>query len=112
MPIVTSWRPKKRNVTYQGCPEGIPEWVYTEAQTAKYQYNENWEFWVYRTSQEYNCSQAKAEDACIRGIKQVLLRMRFVYGDKIGKWYEDYLEMGDIFDKVRHPEYLPKLSGD
>ena len=108
--IVQSWRPKRRSVTYAPCPEGIPEAVYTEAMAAKYQFNENWEFWVWQVSKQYNCPLPIAEDACIRGIKKEILQFHLVYGDKIGTWFENFLEMGDIFTKVSHPIYLPKLG--
>lgn len=108
--LIPGWRPKRRNTYYQEKPEEIPDWVYTEAVTAKRFYNENWEFWVWQTAQDNNCSIAEAEDACIRGLRKAILQMHVVYGEKIGKWYEDYLQMGDIFSKVAHPTYLPKLG--
>lgn len=108
--ILTTWRPKRRNVRYHEKPDYVPEWVYIEAMQAKKFYNEEWEFWVYRTAVDHNCSEAEAEDACIRGLKKVLNQLIFVYGPKVGKWYEDFLEMGDIFRMVQHPNYLPKLS--
>lgn len=108
--ILTSWRPKRRSVKYQGKPDYVPEWVYIEAMQAKKFYNEEWEFWVYRTAIDHNVSQAEAEDACIRGLYKVFLQIQVVYGPKIGKWYEDFLEMGDLFEKVNHPQYLPYLS--
>ena len=110
MIVIPTWQPKSRNCTYQPKPEGIPEWVYTEAITAKRYYNEQWEFWVWQVSQEHNCSVPIAEDACIRGLKKAILQIYLVYGDNIGKWYEDFLDMGDIFKKVSHPIYLPKLG--
>ena len=109
--IITGWVPKKRNVIYRTKPEGIPTWVYVEAQNAKRFYNEDWEFWVWQVSREHNVSQAIAEDACIRGIKQEILRQYHVYGDHVGKWFEQYLDMEDIFSKVKHPEYIKKLDG-
>lgn len=108
--LVPSWRPKKRNVRYQERPEGIPDWVHTQAITAKRAYNENWEFWVWQVSLENNCSQAEAEDACIRGIQQEFHRFKLVYGDSIGQWFESYMEMGDLMQKVTHPEYLKNLG--
>lgn len=108
--ITLSWRPNVRNVIYEPRPEGIPEALYTEAVAAKRFYNEMWEFWVWEESKKHNCSLAVAEDACIRGLKKALNRVSLVYGDKIGKWYENYLDMGDIFSKVRHPEYIAKLG--
>lgn len=110
MLIQPSWQPKKRNVRYYDRPEWVPDWVYTEAQIAKKCYNEDWEFWVYQVSLEHNCSQAEAEDACIRGLKKAILQLYVVYGPKVGKWYEDFLEMGDIFTKVSHPNYIAQLT--
>lgn len=107
MLIQTGWTPKKRNVRYQEKPDFVPDWVYTEAVTAKKFYNEDWEFWVWNVSRDNNCSQALAEDACIRGLKKTILQMYTVYGDRIGRWYEDYLDMKDIFSKVKHPDYVP-----
>ncbi|MDE1868313.1 MAG: hypothetical protein KGI08_11485 [Thaumarchaeota archaeon] len=109
--LLPSWRPKKRSVYYAEKPDWIDDWVYTEAVTAKRFYNENWEFWVWQESLNSNVSQAIAEDACIRGLRKALSRVKFVYGDKVGEWYEQYLEMGDIFSKVKHPNYVAKLEG-
>ena len=106
-----TWQPKLRQIRFTEKPEWLPQEIYLEAMTAKRFYNEQWEFWVFLVSQEHNCSQAKAEDACIRGIRKELAKIKFVYGDKIGKWYEDFLEMNDIFDKVKHPVYTKKLEG-
>lgn len=108
--IQTGWVPKKRNVRYEARPDWVPEWVYTEALVAKRFYNEDWEFWVFNVSQHDNVPLHVAEDACIRGIKKEILRMYFVYGPKIGKWFEDYLDMNDLFTKVAHPTYLPELK--
>ena len=108
--IIPSWRPKKRNVTYQERPEEIPEWVFIQAQVAKKYYNEDWEFWIWQVCVDHNCSQAKAEDACIRGIQKEFHRYRLVYGDQIGNWFENYMDMGDLMKKVKHPEYLKKLG--
>lgn len=108
--VHTSWVPKKRNVLYMVRPPEIPEWVYIMAQTAKRFYNEDWEFWVWNVSKDYNVSQAVAEDACIRGIKKEILRMYRVWGNSIGKWFEEYLDMGDIFSMVKHPEYKNELG--
>jgi hypothetical protein len=110
MIIQTGWVPKKRNVIYEERPPEIPEWVYTEAQVAKRFYNEQWEFWVWQTSQKDNVPLHIAEDACIRGIKKEILRQYHVYGSKIGRWFEDYLDMEDIFRKVSHPTYLNQLD--
>lgn len=105
-----TWMPKKRNVRYEECPEGIPPWVYTEAVTAKRFYNENWEFWVWDVSRTDNVPVHVAEDACIRGLQKAIYRVKHVYGDAIGEWYERFLDMGDIFRKVRHPDYIKKLD--
>lgn len=107
---LTSWRPRLRNIVIHPQPDGIPDWVYKEAMAAKQFYNAQWEFWVWQESLNHNCSIAVAEDACIRGLKKALNRVKFVYGDKIGKWYEEFLDMGDIFTKVKHPEYVAKLG--
>ena len=109
MIVLPTWKPSLRNCQYQPRPEEIPIHVYNEALSAKRYYNASWEFWVWQTAQENNVSVAKAEDACIRGLKKAILQIYFVYGDKIGRWYEDFLDMGDIFNKVSHPIYLNKL---
>lgn len=110
--ILPSWRPKKRSVYYQEKPEWVDGWVYTEALTAKKFYNEDWEFWVWQESLKENVSQAVAEDACIRGLKKALDQIKFAYGDKVAKWYLEFLDMGDIFRRVQHPEYKQiKLEG-
>ena len=106
-----TWQPKLRQIRFTEKPEWIPQEIYLEAMTAKRFYNEQWEFWVYLVSQEHNCSQAIAEDACIRGIKKELAKIKYVYGDKIGTWYEQFLDMSDIFDTVKHPVYTKKLEG-
>lgn len=108
--IITAWRPNLRKCVFQDRPDYVPIEVYNEAMTHKRQYNAEWEYWVWNVSQQYNCSQAVAEDACIRGIKKEFAKMCFIWGDKIGKWFEDFMEMGDIFNKVKHPEYLPELG--
>lgn len=108
--ILTTWQPKLRQIVHPEKPEWVPDWVYTQAQVAKDHYNRDWEFWVYDVARQHNVSQAVAEDACIRGIKKEILRQYLVYGPKIGKWFEEYLDMGDIFNKVKHPEYIAKLD--
>ena|SRR2546429_326156 len=110
MLISTTWQPKKRNIKLYPKPDYVPDWVYTQALTIKRAYNENWEFWVWQVSQHDNVSLALAEDACIRGIKKEINRFKLVYGPKVGQWFEEFLEMGDIFRKVTHPDYLPKLG--
>ena len=107
---VMSWRPKKRNVRYQERPDWLPEEIYSEALAAKKFYNEDWEFWVFAESRDANVSQAVAEDACIRGLRKALYRVQFVYGPKVAKWYLEFLDMGDIFSKGNHPEYIAKLG--
>jgi hypothetical protein len=103
--LIPSWRPKRRQVYYTEQPDFVPDWVYTEAVTAKRFYNENWEFWVYLEATQANVSQAKAEDACIRGLKTALDRTDFVFGPQVGKWYREFLDMDDILNKVVHPIY-------
>lgn len=110
--IIPSWRPKKREVYYQDKPEWVDDWVYTEALTAKRFFNENWELWVWQVAMDYNCNQAKAEDACIRGYKKAIDRVDFVYGPKVAKWYREFMEMDALINKVKHPEYRQvKLDG-
>lgn len=107
-----TWQPKLRQIKLHPKPDWVPYEVYSEAMTAKRFYNEQWEFWVWQESQNFNCSQAIAEDACIRGLKKALDRIKYVYGPRIGQWYIEFLDMGDIFDKVKHPEYKEvKLEG-
>lgn len=110
MIVQTTWMPKKRNIVFEERPDAVPEWVFIQAQTAKRQFNENWEFWVWAVSQDYNCPLAIAEDACIRGIQKEILRHKLVYGDSIGEWFERYLDMKDIFSKVTHPTYVKQLG--
>lgn len=116
MPILQSWRPKKRNITFEPQPEGIPDYIYNEAMAAKRFYNEQWEFWVWTEwrDREHDLGQtvpiSEVEDACIRGLKKALNRVKFVHGDAVGEWYERFLDMGDIFTKVRHPDYQKKLG--
>lgn len=105
-----TWMPKKRNVGYQDQPEGIPDYIYSEALAAKKFYNEDWEFWVWSEAQRYNVPLAEAEDACIRGIQKAIFRIQFIYGSQIAKWYEEFLDMGDIFRKVSHPDYIKRLG--
>ena len=108
--ILTTWKPSLRRCVFQERPDDIPDEVYKQAVAAKRQYNENWEFWVYLVSQDFNVSQGEAEEACIRGIKREILKLYVIYGDRIGKWFEEYLEMGDIFNKIRYPIYVPRLT--
>lgn len=108
--LIPSWRPSLRNVKYQEKPEDIPQAVYQEAVCAKQFYNEKWEFWVWQVAEEHNVPMSEAEDACIRGLKKAILQINHVYGDKIARWYEDFLDMGDIFNKVNHPIYINKLG--
>lgn len=109
--ILLSWRPKIRQVTFTPKPEWLDRAVYNEALSAKRFYNEQWEFWVWQVSQDYNCPVNEAEDACIRGLKKVMDQIKFVYGDRISKWYIDFLDMGDIFSKTKHPEYINPTLG-
>ena len=105
MIVQKTWKPQLRNIVFSERPDWVPEWVYTEAMTAKRFYNGMWEFWVWEESKRHNVSQAVAEDACIRGLKIAIDRIKYVYGSKIGQWYEDFLDMTDIFTKVKHPDY-------
>ena len=107
---VMSWRPKKRNIRIQGRPEWLPEHIYNEALAAKRFYNEDWEIWVWQEAQAHNCSTALAEDAWIRGLKKALNRIQFIWGPKVSKWYIEFLDMGDIFSKVKLPEYKAQLG--
>ena len=107
-----TWVPKLRNIVIKPQPDFVPTDIYNEAMSAIQFYNREWEFWVWSTSKDHNCSQAKAEDACIRGLRKALLRVSLIYGDKVGKWYEEFLDMGDIFDKVKHPSYKKQLGDD
>jgi len=100
-----TWMPRKRNITYQEKPPEIPDAIYQEAVTAKRFYNEDWEFWVHLESVSNNRPVPETEDACIRAIQKAIYRCKLVYGDAIGEWYERFLDMGDIFRKVKHPEY-------
>lgn len=108
--ILTTWKPQLRNITFTERPEWIEEWIYTEALAAKRFYNASWEFWVWEEAQRNNCSQAVSEDACIRGIQTAINRIKFIYGDRVGKWYEEFLDMKDIFTKVKHFDREKKLG--
>lgn len=108
--IQTGWKPSRRNIKIDERPEWVPDDIYKTAVAAKYQYNADWDFWVYDVSQRYNVSQAEAEAACFRGIKKEFYKVRFVYGPRIGTWFEQFLDMGDIFNKFNHPDYLPELG--
>jgi len=103
--ILTSWRPSLRNIEFPPKPDWVPEWLYTEAMVAKRGYNAMWEFWVAQVARDWNVSQADAEVACIRGIKTEIDRQYYVYGPKLGKWFEEFLDMSSIFSKVKLPEY-------
>jgi hypothetical protein len=105
-----TWMPKRRSIQYEEKPPEIPYAVYQQALVAKKAYNENWEFWVWQVSRDDNVPLAVAEDACIRGIQKEILRHKFIYGDAIGEWFERYLDMGDIFRKVKHPDYIKRLG--
>lgn len=105
-----TWMPKRRSVYYAEKPPEIPDAVYQQALVAKRAYNENWEFWVWQVSIQDNVPLNVAEDACIRGIKKEVLRHKFIYGDKIGEWFERFLDLGDIFNKVKHPDYIARLG--
>jgi len=108
--IQTTWKPSRRNVKYDDRPEWVPDEIYKSAVAAKKQYNEEWEYWVWGVAQQYNVSQAEAEDACIRGLQKEIYKTKMVYGPRVGTWFEQYMDMGDIYRKVTHPEYLPELG--
>lgn len=108
--IQTAWKPSRRNIKISERPDWVPDEIYKTAVAAKYQYNADWDFWVYDVALRYNVSQAEAEEACVRGIKKEFYKTRFVYGPRIGTWFEEFLDMGDIFNKIKHPEYLPELG--
>ena len=111
-----TWMPKARNVVFEPKPPEIPDHIYNEAMTAKRFYNEQWEFWVW-TEWRDKCHAEGAdipvnvvEDACIRGLKKAINRVKYVHGDAIGEWYERFLDMGDLFNKVKHPDYIKQLG--
>lgn len=106
---VNSWKPSVRKIRMHPQPDWVPDAVYTEAVAAKRNYNEKWEFLVYQTSLDYNVSQQLAEEALLRGLIKEFYKMRVIYGDKIGIWFEDFMEMGDIFRKIKLPEYKAQL---
>ena len=109
--LIKSWTPSVRNCVEIDRPEWVPVDVYHELLAARRSYNTEWEFWVQEVANQYNCSIPVAEDACIRGIKKAITRLKYVYGDRVGEWYEQALGMGDIFEKVKHQEYInPKLE--
>lgn len=111
MPVIlSSWKPSLRNCEYAERPDFVPDEVYLEALAAKRTYNSGWEFWVWQVAQDYNVSQAEAEDACIRGLRRAIERVKLVYGDQIGKWWEEFMDMKDIYSKVKHPIYLKELG--
>lgn len=108
--VVTGWKPSLRNCTYEERPEWVPDEVYKSALAAKRTYNSGWEFWVWQVAQDYNVSQALAEDACIRGLIKEINRTRLVYGDKIGNWWEDFMDMKSLYAKVSQPLWIPELG--
>lgn len=112
MPLKLTWRPKRRNIKDPPPkPDFVPGWVYAEALAARRFYNENWEFWVWEESRRHNKPVPETEDACIRGLKKALLQAEVIYGSRVGKWYEEFLDMSDIFSKVRNwPEFIRKLD--
>ncbi|OHE79021.1 MAG: hypothetical protein A3F67_10950 [Verrucomicrobia bacterium RIFCSPHIGHO2_12_FULL_41_10] len=103
---IGGWSPKPHKVKYPAKPKEVPEWLYNEAKAAKRQYNENWEFWVYETAKQHDVSIEEAERACIRGISRELFKIKLIYGSMLAGWFENYLEMSSIFEKVN------KLTGD
>lgn len=108
--VRTSWKPNLRKCEFQPRPDFVPEEVYKEAVALKRHYNAEWEFWVWNVSEDFNVSQAEAEDACIRGIQKAFNQVYLVWGDKIGTWFEQFMELGDLMRKVDHPIYLPELG--
>lgn len=110
--LIPSWRPKASHMdVVPPKPEWVPDWVYTNALSARHQYNTNWEMWVYMVSVQNNKPLAETEDACIRGIKKMFLQNRYVYGDKIGQWFEDFMDMDSIFSRVRGwPQWEARLD--
>lgn len=116
--VITTWRPSLRKMIIQEKPDWLPEEIYKEAMAHKRHYNAEWEYWVWAVAEAHNCSQAVAEEACIRGIKKEFYKTRVAYtktygtelGNRIGLWFEQFMEMGDIFDKFRYPDYVPELG--
>ena len=108
--VQTGWKPSLRNCVYEPCPDFVPEEIYKSALAAKRTYNSEWEFWVWNVAQDYNVSQAEAEDACIRGLIKEINRIRLIYGDKIGNWWEDFMDMKDIYTKVQQPLWVLELG--
>ena len=111
MIIQTGWVPKERNCVYQEKPGFVPEGVYKEALAAKRHYNANWEWWVFNTMQEYNVNEAEAWEACKRGILKEFLKWEVIYGDQVGKWCREFMEMDDIFNGLKLPEYKLEIGG-
>lgn len=105
-----SWKPSIRNIKLYDRPDWVPEVVYTEAVGAKYNYNAMWEFVVHRTASDYNVSQQIAEEAMLRGLDKEFKKMHVIWGDRIGQWFEDFMEMGDIFTKIKLNSYQAKLG--
>ncbi len=108
--VIAGWKPSLRNCTYEARPDWVPEEIYKSALAAKRTYNSMWEFWVYQVSQDYNCSVPQAEDACIRGLIKEINRIRLIYGDKIGNWWEDFMDMKSVYSKVQQPLWVPELG--
>ena len=110
--FLNTWRPsvKQAQDVYDPKPDFVPDWVYNDAKMCKCQYNTNWEFWVWQVSQRDNVPLPIAEDACIRGIKKEFLRYRLIYGDRVGSWFEDFLDMNSVFRKVKHNDYRKQLG--
>lgn len=108
--VRTSWKPSLRKCEFQPKPDFVPEEVYKEAVALKRHYNAEWEYWVWNVSEDFNVSQAEAEDACIRGIQKAFNQVYHIWGDKIGTWFEQFMELGDLTRKVDHPIYLPELG--
>ena len=114
--MLQSWRPRERNIVFEPRPEGIPEHLYNTAMAAKRFYNQNWDYWVWLEHRDREAELGRSvplsevEDACIRGMRKEINRIKFVHGDGVGEWFERFLDMGDIFNKVNHPDYIKKLG--
>jgi hypothetical protein len=109
--IKAGWIPRERNCVYQERPDFVPEEVYSEALAAKRHYNANWEWWLFDTMKQYNCSEAEAFEACKRGVLKEFLKWDVIYGYRIGKWTREFMEMDDIFNGLKTPNYKMEIGG-
>lgn len=110
MITITNWKPSLRNITVAERPDWVPVPIYQEALAAKRHYNAAWDWWVYEVSRTHNVPMAEAEEACVRGVKKEIAKTKFIYGDKIGTWFEEFLDMSSIFNKTQHPDYYNELG--